>query len=810
MANNKKNNPLNFTGLDYEAIRDQIEYELSQSPAFENFRDSSLTKTFLDLFAATTDLNNYYIERRAEEQFLETARLKSSAIQLTKQLGYSPRRPVPANTALSIIISGPLPPGLLENDTVQFTKLTPFTGAGLNFVLKKSYTYTFTAEDQSQIGNPDYIKQIDFGVELSASNDDIPLDEIGGVDSRFLVDIEMLQGELKVERINGSTDNPQVGQLFQKYRISDTMFCNLYGEDDLGFDKESGDETITQNITKVGIGSTQTNALLEENLYTIDRRSLINPSKLDSSSSSIPRLVLVTSNLDEGILLSFGDDKFAGKGLRNSSESIYVQYLATEGADANQTGLLGEEIKSTASFVTQNSINVTDNLSFTFKRNVTAGENFEELESMKLNAPALFYSLDRLITIRDYVSYLKTLSIGEDGGIIKNALAWGEQEEIRNRNQLANFRFFNIVFFSVLGKLYNFPTNGTFTNITEDDISKSYLELEEDFSVVDATTGVVSADGFPEQAYFNVLVKEVPQPEVQRVKDFRTLNDTHPITTTLNKLDERAQTTVRTIYITPFVQKIKLKGDISIGKLEDRVVIKKTINNRIYEWLNENADFNVKIYKSDIYDLIHDTPEVKFANIGFEATKPEQLITSWVTDEDVSTKAFDQPTSAAIVSVIESEITTWLDAGGFAQIEDRGDSFARTTAMDTGLIVNEVLETSAGTLSGGSAGIAINNFDSNKYVYQDKVHYIAGNISEKTFYQNLMKGIYDGLGTSLLDVDGGIWRDSQYFKNVMFKLHNDFLPAIRTGMIDKEGDITNYSLNNEIVQIEIVLNYVFV
>ena len=52
--------------------------------------------------------------------------------------------------------------------------------------------------------------------------------------------------------------------------------------------------------------------------------------------------------------------------------------------------------------------------------------------------------------------------------------------------------------------------------------------------------------------------------------------------------------------------------------------------------------------------------------------------------------------------------------------------------------------------------------------------------------------------------------DTQYFKNVMFKLHNDFLPAIRTSLIDKNGDITNYSLNNEIVQIQIDLNYVFV
>ena len=418
---------------------------------------------------------------------------------------------------------------------------------------------------------------------------------------------------------------------------------------------------------------------------------------------------------------------------------------------------------------------------------------------MKLNAPALFYSLDRLITKRDYVSYLKTLNIGENGGIIKNALAWGEQEEVRGRNQLANFRFFNIVFFSVMASLYNFPSGGTYTNVSEENIEKSFLELEDDFSIVDPQTGVVSADGFPEQSYFNILVKpDQLQPEVKRVQDYRNENLTHPITTTLNKLDQRAQTTVRTIYITPFLQKMKLTGDISIGKLEDRVTIRKTINNRIYKWLDENADFNSKIYKSDVYDLIHNTVEVQFANIQFEPNRPEQMITSWELDPDTTTNS-DPSTSAVLIDAIKTEVYDFLSTAGNAAVSASG--------VDSSLLINEEFE---GFLQAGTSGIASASYNPEKFVYEGKGHYVAGLVNEKTFYQELMANIYNACSPSWLDKDANVWRDSQYFRNVMFKLHNDLLPAIRTSIIDKEGDLTKYSLNNEIVQIEIDLNYVFV
>lgn len=340
---------------------------------------------------------------------------------------------------------------------------------------------------------------------------------------------------------------------------------------------------------------------------------------------------MVLTNIDESVTLYFGDNNFSSKGLNSSTQNIYVKYFSTKGAQANNVGVIGDELTSPNIFLSdQNLLNLTNNITFSYSGNIVNGADLESLDSIKLNAPEIFYSLDRLVTGRDYISYLKSQTIGIAGDQIKNAKAWGEQEEIRRRGQTANFRFFNVMFFSCLGSIYKFPPDGIYGILNETQLHDVYLEELEDFStVVESTSGVVSADGYPEQVYFNVLVKELPQPEVQRVEDFRALNPEHPITLMYNKLDKRAQNTVRQIYISPIVQKFKLKGRVSLGKLEDRVGVRKKINNNIYEWLNDNADFAVNIQKSSITDIIQNEPEVISSNIWIEPDRPSRLITTF-------------------------------------------------------------------------------------------------------------------------------------------------------------------------------------
>jgi hypothetical protein len=58
-----KNRIINYTGVDFDSLRSQVEDFLKRDPRYENIRESSIAKTLLDVFAAMTDFNNYYIEK---------------------------------------------------------------------------------------------------------------------------------------------------------------------------------------------------------------------------------------------------------------------------------------------------------------------------------------------------------------------------------------------------------------------------------------------------------------------------------------------------------------------------------------------------------------------------------------------------------------------------------------------------------------------------------------------------------------------------------------------------------------------------
>lgn len=85
-------NFLNYTELTYDEIKQRIVSRLSEDSRFSNYKESQLYAMLLEIFTATTDFSNYYLERRAEESFPGTAQLRSSITELSKMLGYIIRK----------------------------------------------------------------------------------------------------------------------------------------------------------------------------------------------------------------------------------------------------------------------------------------------------------------------------------------------------------------------------------------------------------------------------------------------------------------------------------------------------------------------------------------------------------------------------------------------------------------------------------------------------------------------------------------------------------------------------------------------
>lgn len=80
-------NFLKYTSLSYDEIIRQVTDRLNSDERFANFRESSIAQTLVEVFAGTVDIVNYYLERRAEESFFDTARIRSSVMLLSRGLG---------------------------------------------------------------------------------------------------------------------------------------------------------------------------------------------------------------------------------------------------------------------------------------------------------------------------------------------------------------------------------------------------------------------------------------------------------------------------------------------------------------------------------------------------------------------------------------------------------------------------------------------------------------------------------------------------------------------------------------------------
>lgn len=475
-------NPLSKINNSYTDIMAQMEGLMASDSRFNNLREGDLGKFQLEMFAGVTDIILYMLQRRSEECYYDTAQLRSSVTSLSRMFSYDITRPIPAQSKLKIVIAGPLV--LHVGDKIQVPYMTKFNANSSDFVLLQTMTYN--------------VKQSDVATLASGGTLEITQDSFGN-------DITIVQGTIKERVIEGAT-NFQVGSTFQSYLIDDPTFSDLFG---------TPNDIFYNGITKVYVGINKVDGLLtDENatLFQIDRRSLINWENIASSvalnSGTKSRICLMRTDKSGGIEIKFGDDLFARMGARSSNENIYVQYLSTQGSSANKVGVIGDKATQSGKIYTNVGLDITSKVTFELYGNIINGADVESVESIKNYSPKIYYSLDRLVSKDDYINYLKTLTTPI---LVKNSIAWGEQEQ-KDRTAFSDIKSVNIAFFSVLGSLYNINAsqNATYT-------VKSGTEL--DSAVLDIG---YSEDAIQDQSMFNVYTRQLM---AKQLKQYRNKSD---------------------------------------------------------------------------------------------------------------------------------------------------------------------------------------------------------------------------------------------------------------------------------------------
>jgi hypothetical protein len=716
---------LSYTGISYEDVIGQINTKILADPRFQNYNDSQISALLNQILASSVDFLTFLMDSCFAENFFQTAKLKSSVINLSRNLGYSVQRPISSTAKMQVKLFGQFN-NMNVGDTIQIPYHSQFSFGDSNFILKDSLYIPITAQMQSDMGS------------LRANYSSvISVDYKGG-------DITLIEGTIKENIIIGN-NNPQVANIFQLYKITDKTFSNHYGDSDFS----------PNEVTQVYCG------VNKNRKYLIDKRSVINwENFVYDSSTPAKGICVVRTGSDEGIEILFGDGIFADIGAKSTAESVWISYLSTKGSKGNQTGLIGEKLTYSGKVYSSTNQDLTNNIEFQFKTNPTGGSDMESLDSIKMNAPSIYYSLDRLVTQKDYINYLKSLT---SPITVKNALAWGEQGEITKHVplQTSDIKMFNVVLFTVLGSLYNVDvspyspreTNSNLnlavldSNYNEDEVpirgyfniymrqdqvdqlleyttsasywntqgivtsatsiladtqalasygtaslSASYSSKNTETTLIGTSALLIDVSDMVYQtsvsAAMNTIASRITT-QLITIKDERGLIATNtskgqdafdsikcyynPNTYTLatsassndpcylytftgdfanaiglsgisasqnlqtatdyiaenivavrDLIQERAQITTKSVYLSPIIHTFNLSGSVYVSPLYDLETTKTQVEDLLYSFFNLNADFNVPIHISEVVDIVKNNLGVKYCDIGFQSTYPSR------------------------------------------------------------------------------------------------------------------------------------------------------------------------------------------
>lgn len=128
-----------YAGLDFDTHEDEILARLQVKFAlvFNDFAVSSLGIMLVDLFSFGLDTLSFYLDRRATDNFMVTARTRSSAARLARQLGYRPGSASACSVDMSLSL------GLVYAFPVTIPVGFQFDGPnGLVFEAQESLTYS--------------------------------------------------------------------------------------------------------------------------------------------------------------------------------------------------------------------------------------------------------------------------------------------------------------------------------------------------------------------------------------------------------------------------------------------------------------------------------------------------------------------------------------------------------------------------------------------------------------------------------------------------------------------------------------------
>lgn len=347
---------INYVDYDFDRLVQQLINRLKATDTWKDTYRSSTGQMMIELYAYVANLVLYYIERRAEESYLDTAQLKSSVINLVRLLNYNPKRKVSATGVLRFTL------GAAHARRVIVPKYTLCkTSGGINYI---------TEEDAIM------------------------------VPGQLVADVNAVQGLLIQLNVSSS------GIANQEYPISDLSI-----------------ENTRFYVYVNGEQWTQVSSF--------------------TSSTNTSKNYVIRTELDETITVLFGDDVFGRSPA--SGDTILFTYVRSDGVNGNvyESG----KVTTVGTTIYDEDSTVVNDISVSNTDAFIGGDDAEDIETIRTDAPQVFKTGERAVTKADFVAIIKNYAGVADANV------WGEAEE-----NPANYDMFNRLKIAIMMQNWEFPT----------------------------------------------------------------------------------------------------------------------------------------------------------------------------------------------------------------------------------------------------------------------------------------------------------------------------------------------------------------
>lgn len=388
---------LSYVDYSFDDLVLQLQNRLKATGTWHDIYRSSTGQMLIELFSYVLNVGMFYTERRAEESYITTAKLRSSIVNLVSLLNYQPKRKTSSLGSLTFSLSVAL----------------------LKIVYIPKY---------SECQSVDGIKFL--------TNESVAIEK-----GQTSVSAASIQGEIVQVEVtsNGSTS--------QEYMVSDTSV-------------EDSASTTNPTLRVIVDGTEWTK--VDSFLY----------------SENTDKHYRIINEMDSTISIQFGDNV---NGLAPSSGStIVIQYVKSDGLDGNVTNV--DKITTVNSTIYDED-GSTVTVTVTNPGSFLGGDDEEDIEEIRYEAPRVFKTGDRAVSKTDFIAIL------ENYPGVANVNVWGENEEAEAEGVAADYEMLNKVKMCIVLQEWELPDTSFKAILSAYIYDKSMLTVKYEF--VDPTVLLV-------------------------------------------------------------------------------------------------------------------------------------------------------------------------------------------------------------------------------------------------------------------------------------------------------------------------------